>query len=134
MDCINLAKLSMAPYYEESGIEWKNDERLSAYQKCELFEVVGEIPFGFLLLRINASELYIGDLQVTPEHQRKGVGTYAIQRAIEFAKSRGFGKVKLKVFKSNPAKNLYIRCGFSIVAEELHILEMELDTNPASWT
>jgi len=127
-ECVGLAKAAMAQYYEESGLFWESEARLSLYKKCELFEIVDEVSVGYLLLRIAGAELYIGDLQVLPEHQNRGVGTYAVKEAVALAKARNYLKVKLKVFKSSPAKNLYVRHGFSIVAEESHVLVMELNT------
>ena len=49
-----------------------------------------------------------------PEYRGQGIGTDVLNRAIEQHKNQD---IYLKVFKSNPAQNLYKRLGFEIIEE-----------------
>ena len=67
--------------------------------------------------------LYIQDFYILPEYQSRGIGSVALQLALETAASRNL-PVRLGVLKVNPrAKALYERFGFVAVSEtSTHIL------------
>lgn len=53
---------------------------------------------------------------VAAEHRRRGVGRALLLHSLEEARERGFDAMIFNlVFASNPARNLYEACGFTLV-------------------
>ena len=61
-------------------------------------------------------EVWIANIQLLPEHQRRGIGSAAIRAVLADAHRRGL-PVALQVLKVNPARRLYERLGFTTVGE-----------------
>jgi ribosomal protein S18 acetylase RimI-like enzyme len=62
----------------------------------------------------------LGNICILPEYQGNGIGTKLLLGLIEKHKSQD---IYLRVFKQNPAKNLYERLGFEVYGEtETHFL------------
>lgn len=82
---------------------------------CRIITVEGE-DAGVLSLEIREEEVFLRNIEIMPEHQRKGIGTFLIDSVL--GEARGEGKnVVLQVLKVNPARRLYERLGFSITGE-----------------
>ncbi len=77
---------------------------------------------GVVLAVERETELFLSNIEVRPEYQRQGVGTWIVQTIL--AEGKRLNKpVALQVLKINPARNLYGRLGFSIIGEtETHFL------------
>jgi ribosomal protein S18 acetylase RimI-like enzyme len=60
--------------------------------------------------------------------QGKGLGTYLIDLVEKETKKHKLRKIRLKVFKDNPAKKLYLRLGYKLIKSEKSdiILEKKL--------
>ena len=70
-------------------------------------------------------EYYLGLIEILPEYQGHGVGTAVIQDFLAAAQAHNL-PATLHVLKSNdPARKLYERLGFTIVAEEKHKYKMK---------
>ncbi|MBX3118360.1 MAG: GNAT family N-acetyltransferase [Fimbriimonadaceae bacterium] len=54
----------------------------------------------------------VHDLIVLAECRGQGVGEKLLQAVEDYARANGFAKVTLEVAEGNPAKRLYLRCGF----------------------
>jgi ribosomal protein S18 acetylase RimI-like enzyme len=64
------------------------------------------------------SELFIGNLGVSPERRGGGIGAALIEHLIALHRRNGIRKVVLDVAVSNPrAQQLYERLGFTVTAE-----------------
>jgi RimJ/RimL family protein N-acetyltransferase len=76
-------------------------------------DVVGNASFRFAVRKklAHAAELGMG---VLPSHQRLGLGTIMLQRAVEDMKQHpGIERLELTVIASNAhARNMYLRAGF----------------------
>jgi ribosomal protein S18 acetylase RimI-like enzyme len=76
-----------------------------------------------MLVDESEREFVLVDLALLPEHRKFGIGTRLLndllRRAVEARKP-----IRLHVLKSNPARRLYERLGFSLVKEESMYLEM----------
>ena len=75
-------------------------------------------PIGWLGINGLLSEdkvAYIKMIGLFPQYQNKGIGTYALEQALEMLRSRGFATVALYTDQSNRrAQNCYMKCGFNI--------------------
>jgi [ribosomal protein S18]-alanine N-acetyltransferase len=63
----------------------------------------------------NVPELTIA---VLPVHRAQGLGGQLLDRAIERARATGFDAVSLSVESDNPARGMYERRGFELVADD----------------
>jgi ribosomal protein S18 acetylase RimI-like enzyme len=117
-DCVLLGKESMLPYFLENHIPWDLEKRISLYASFEIYEVFDHEFIGYLALRENQGSIFIADLQILESHRNKGYGAQLLIKAKEMAKNRGYDSIKLKVFKSSPAINLYKRNGYVTVGVE----------------
>lgn len=71
---------------------------------------------GMLSIEERDAEVFLALIEIAPQHQHRGIGTAVIEKII----ADGIRKSKpvlLHVLKVNPAKRLYDRLGFSVVAE-----------------
>ena len=87
---------------------------------------------GYLLLGPGGGFLtpeeygYVYDVWVAPAHRRRGVGRYLVLWATDWARQRGYRKLKLEVAETNAqARKIYEELGFR---EERHHMGMVLDT------
>ena len=71
-----------------------------------------DAPIGRLLLDRGDCEFTLVDVALLPSHRGCGIGTHLIEDLLREAAAAG-KPVKLHVWHSNPAKNLYQRMGFS---------------------
>lgn len=70
---------------------------------------------GFVDGKVVSNTLYEqGNICVVPEYQNKGIGTHYLTTLIN---SHPDKNISLRVFKQNPAQNLYKRLGFEITGE-----------------
>jgi GNAT superfamily N-acetyltransferase len=72
---------------------------------------------GWLQKSIQDGALYLEQIFIDAAFQRRGIGTYIINRLIDKAKQDG-RPVILGVVKTNPAGRLYERLGFRITHED----------------
>jgi ribosomal protein S18 acetylase RimI-like enzyme len=83
-------------------------------------------PVGRMLVDESEREFVLVDIALLPEYRKFGIGTRLLndllRRAVEARKP-----IRLHVLKSNPARRLYERLGFSPVNEESMYLEMTFE-------
>lgn len=105
---------------------WEKDlrRRLSPYveggrTEAYIAEGEGGVVLGYLLLGEGGGFLtsephgFIFDVWVAPEHRGQGVGKRLVDWAVQWAKGRGFRKLKLEVSESNErARHIYEELGF----------------------
>jgi GNAT superfamily N-acetyltransferase len=67
---------------------------------------------------VAGTRLHLGELDVLPEHGRRGVGTALVGTVMEWGRSRGFSEITLTTYR-DLAWNapFYSGIGFSIVPE-----------------
>ena len=70
------------------------------------------------------THLFLKRIEILPEFQKQGIGTRIISKLVADARA-GSLPTRLRVFKINPARNLYRRLGFRVVGETALHLEME---------
>lgn len=91
-------------------------------------------PVGFALIAVVDGLAHIEELDVHPDHGRRGLGTALVERVCEWAKSEGFAAITLSTFRDVPWNApFYTRLGFRIVTEDelteglLQLREAEAD-------
>ena len=90
-------------------------------------------PLGAIWLRLHAGKKkgygYVDDftpelgMAVFPEHRGRGIGTSLLTRLVETA-GASYEQISLSVARENPARRLYQRFGFEIVADDGNSLTM----------
>ena len=72
------------------------------------------------------NQYVVGLIMIHPEYQGEGLGSKIIKEYIDLAKKSN-KKIKIKVYKENPAKRLYERLGFEIYNEDDTHLYLSID-------
>jgi ribosomal protein S18 acetylase RimI-like enzyme len=111
-------RAALGPYVEQT---WGWDERWQAGHFREHFDVsVRQVieyhgqAIGFLDVIEEEGRTLLASIRITPEFQRRGIGTFLIRGVLHRAESRGV-PVVLRVLRINPARSLYERLGFETV-------------------
>lgn len=88
----------------------------------------GEIPVGFALVEMLAEDLpHLEEIDVTPSHSRRGLGTALMHTVLEWVASAGYQEITLTTFRSVPWNMpFYARLGFAEIPT--HELRPELET------
>jgi GNAT superfamily N-acetyltransferase len=81
---------------------------------------------GWLQTEASESTLFLGQLYLSVDMQRQGIGTRVLQMLIEEARRAG-KPVTLGVVKINPARRLYERLGFQRTHEDRDKVYMRLE-------
>lgn len=69
--------------------------------------------------------LFIQNIQLSGNFQKKGIGSLMLRLIEDEAKKRKLNSIRLNVIKDNPARDLYKRFGYKIVAYEKPFTVME---------
>jgi GNAT superfamily N-acetyltransferase len=75
-------------------------------------------PVGFAIVRRHSEAVHLHELDVHPDHGRRGVGRRLVQTVCDWARAQGFAAVTLSTFR-DIAWNapLYARLGFVTLAD-----------------
>lgn len=110
-----LTREAIGPYVAQL---WGWEEEFQQARFARIFDparwqiiIYDGVEVGGLELEQRPEDLFLANLLLFPEHQRKGIGTAVIQRLLREAHAEG-RPVRLRVLKVNPARGLYERLGF----------------------
>jgi len=112
--------------YVEQTWGWEDayqQDRFRASFDPAMYEiiVVGGEEIGVVSFYRRDADFFLAEIQVSPDYQKKGLGTRVIQDLIAKG-NREKIPVALQVLKVNPAHRLYERLGFHVVGEtETHL-------------
>lgn len=91
---------------------WK---RIMADEDTKYYIVCDKVPVAWFRIDFEDGGIWLGMLEVAPEHQRKGVGKYVLSVAEKMAKEKGFSKIGVHTTEDNlPARALYLSAGYSV--------------------
>jgi ribosomal protein S18 acetylase RimI-like enzyme len=111
--CESLNRRNMGGYLTTRDITWDPDRFLASWLEFENLLILADSEVvGLLRLVPEQDALGLRDLQVIPQRQGQGIGTWAVQQAQAIAVSRDFPRLRLRVYEENPAVALYARLGF----------------------
>jgi len=106
---------------EYVGQTWGWDEDWQANYFREKFDVSGRriiqqngADIGCITVRDKGTHIFLAYIALVPAFQRKGIGTQLIEEILNEA-NRKQKPVTLKVLKTNPARALYERLGFTVI-------------------
>jgi GNAT superfamily N-acetyltransferase len=79
----------------------------------------GETPVGFAHLEVLEHDtIHLEELDVHPEHGRRGLGTWLVRHVCRWAMLNGYRSMTLTTFREPPWNMpFYQRLGFSVVAD-----------------
>ncbi len=129
--CEALNRRNMSGYLSARATPWDSGRFLASWAAFENLIILAETQVvGLLRLVPEQDALGLRDLQVAPEHQGQGIGSWAVQQAQSIAASRGFRRLQLRVYQENPAKAVYARLGFNAQSVVGGIVHMTYELPP----
>jgi ribosomal protein S18 acetylase RimI-like enzyme len=130
---IALRERTMTQHQVASGAVPSDSERQQRvrfrFECASIIERAGE-PVGLLKVAREGLDWQLIQIQLAPELQGQGIGRALIVELIDEARTRG-ASLSLHVLSANPARHLYERLGFRIVAEQDHGYLMRLGAGGA---
>jgi ribosomal protein S18 acetylase RimI-like enzyme len=84
----------------------------------------GSEPAGLLKVVRDVQVWELMQIQLSPSLQGQGFGTKLLKQLVDEAQA-AHAELRLNVLKTNPARRLYERLGFTVVAEKAHAFEMQ---------
>lgn len=124
--CEALSRDNMRRYLARRSIEWDSNRFRESWEGFQNQMIVaGADVVGLMRLLPERDALGLRDLQVLPQHQAMGVGTWAVHQAQLAATHRAFKRLQLRVYEENPARAFYARMGFrevSVVGGKVHMV------------
>lgn len=122
----SLARCTMMPYYTRHGLLWRDIDFDTGWGWRENYLLRrAALPVGFVSLSADPRALYIRELHLVEQARGQGVGEAVLAHATELAAARHLPRLRLMVFKDNPAQRLYARMGLQVVGEEGCFWRME---------
>jgi len=124
---LELRRQTMSEHLRASGIEPSESERrarvLASFDCAEIILLAGA-SVGLLKVVRGPDNWDLVQIQIVPEQQGRGFGSTILKRLLADA-IRAQVTVSLSVLNTNPARQLYERLGFRIVAQNDHAYDME---------
>ena len=118
---------TMGPHVVASGVTHSEqdylDRVLVSFELAWILLREGQ-PAGLLKVSREGQVWELKQIQLGPVLQGQGLGQRIIEAFLAEARRCG-ARVKLDVFKANPARKLYERLGFVVVGEHGALYEME---------
>lgn len=102
---------------KEKAVEYLTDffnmEKFVGYVAEDGHEIIGGI-FAHEKVWWNNSEIFVEEMFVKPEYQRKGYGTLLLKQIEAYIKENGLAGITLSTNKYAPAPDFYQKNGFSV--------------------
>jgi ribosomal protein S18 acetylase RimI-like enzyme len=124
---LRLFLLTMRPYVLELNVWEEQEQRLSFAAQWKLEEVkiicVDGNDVGWLQVAELPTEIRLQKFFILPQYQRAGIGSEVLSELLSTWRPTG-KKIVLRVLKNNPARRLYERFGFTVIAESDVVFRM----------
>jgi len=133
LEVLSAIERRAAGVFREIGLAWVTEvpllpvSMLEAGRLHDLLWVAERegAPVGFLLASVVDGELHVEELDVDPDHQRRGIGRALVERAADEARARGLPSITLVTFRGVPWNEpFYASAGFAPI--ERHAMGPEL--------
>ena len=110
---------NMRTYYDYHSVDWDREAIEEQITQLENWDILLDgLTVGAVRLEYDDDGCQIRDIQVSQQHQNKGIGAVALEECKRLAKNAGVTTLRLRVFKISPAYNLYIRNGFVVYDDD----------------
>jgi GNAT superfamily N-acetyltransferase len=84
-------------------------------------------PVGFALSEPDGTTLHLEEIDVHPEHGRRGVGKALVETLCAWARDQGYAAISLTTFRDIPWNApFYAKLGFEVVPTEAWTAELRL--------
>ncbi len=132
----NVKKTTLKQYIEQIWGEWDEDFQRERHKKnfspkyTQIIQWCAK-DIGILVIEEDSEVLMVHNIEILPEYQNKGIGTYLMLKIVQNANEKR-KNVLLHVLKSNlKAKKFYHKIGFKDdIEEETHFrMKMECEEN-----
>jgi ribosomal protein S18 acetylase RimI-like enzyme len=124
---VKLRRETMDLHFAASGVIQSEEEHvqrvLVRFESAEILVQDSE-PIGLLKVVREGLNWELVQVQLCPSHQGQGLGTKLLKQLISEAQVAN-ANLRLSVLKANPARRVYERLGFTVVAEMAHAFEMQ---------
>lgn len=116
-----LKRATMQAYVAQTWGRWDDAEQAERFrqnfqpQHVHII-VVGATDAGLLHVERSPAEIFLVNIQISPEFQNRGLGTAVMNTLLAEARREKL-PLRLQVLKVNPARHLYERIGFAVVGE-----------------
>lgn len=122
----DLTRQAMLPYYARHDLLWLDAGFDQAWDWRDNRVICRDtVSLGYISLSRDTQALFIRELHLLPAHRGQGVGQWVLEQVALLARSERLPRIRLMVFKDNPAQRLYSRHGFEVVGEQDSFLRME---------
>ena len=125
-------KTAMKPSVEKIWGEWNDEFQRRRFDKnfnqdnTQIVQYSG-IDIGILIVEDETNSIQVDNIQILPEYQNRGIGSFLLIQIIKKAKKTR-KTVTLQVLKTNPdAKKLYERLGFEVIGETEYHYQLRRD-------
>lgn len=101
--------------------EWRDILSMEDEDEQNFLICRGCMPVAWLRINglMNTDRAWISMLVVSDQHQRQGVGRYALAFSEDYVRQRGFGEMGIHTTEDNiPAQNLYRKHGYTLAGHE----------------
>jgi GNAT superfamily N-acetyltransferase len=118
---LKLRGQTMNPHLLASGLIPSVEEdmrRVLLRLDCAEVILLANEPVGLLKVSRDGMDWDLIQIQLAPSLQGQGFGAQLIQSVISEARDAG-ASLKLDVLKANPARRLYERLGFTVIADNV---------------
>jgi ribosomal protein S18 acetylase RimI-like enzyme len=132
-----LHRAALKQHVEQTWGEWEEEWQQRHFRQrfhpaaCQVI-IFEEQDVGVVCMVEQEAQVVVNVIEVLPECQGRGIGTFVMRLVLREAHLRG-KPVALQVLKVNPARRLYERLGFITMAEtETHYQMRALPPDAAS--
>lgn len=121
---ISYTIVDVPPYTKQYGLEEVDSSTYIGNPDRTIFFAFmdGELAGQIRVLKHWNAYAYIDDIAVDAEYRRRGVGRHLIQRALEWARDKGFPGMMLETQNNNVAAcRFYESCGFELGGFDVYL-------------
>ncbi|WP_033727726.1 GNAT family N-acetyltransferase [Pseudomonas cremoricolorata] len=128
----DLTRRAMLGYYQQFSLRWVEAAFDEAWGWREQWRVMaGSERLGYCSLSQDRQALFIRELHLLPERRGQGVGGWVLEQLALWAAQRNLPLLRLMVFSSNPARQLYQRAGFVEMGSDGCFVRMQRTLGPS---
>jgi ribosomal protein S18 acetylase RimI-like enzyme len=123
--CYRLTKRNMFDYVTKYQDGWDAKAYREHFERDNVDIVeYNNRRIGFYNVQKREKELFLIDVQISKQHQNKGLGTYLLDVIERQAIRSKIKKLTLGVYWDNPSLNLYKRLGYKVFKKKKYFAVM----------